>query len=81
MMTCKQLIEDFLADYLEATLSPALVAELEQHVAACAPCMSYLNTYKKTRELVRREAASDMPAEMKAVLRKFMLDQMAKDKS
>jgi len=81
MMTCKQLIEDFLADYLEATLSPALVAELEQHVAACAPCMSYLNTYKKTRELVRREAAPDVPAEMKAVLRKFMLDQMAKDKS
>jgi anti-sigma factor RsiW len=35
MMTCKELIEDFLADYLDATLSPEVVADLERHLERC----------------------------------------------
>lgn len=30
MLTCKEIIECFLADYLDASLSPQVVAELEQ---------------------------------------------------
>ncbi len=30
MLTCKEIIEDFLADSLDASLSPEVVAELEQ---------------------------------------------------
>lgn len=80
MLTCKDIIEDFLADYLDASLSPEVVAELERHLENCPPCLTYLNTYKRTRELVGRTAA-EMPPEMKAILRKFLLEQLAKDKT
>jgi hypothetical protein len=41
--------------------------------------MAYLNTYRKTRELVGRHTAQvDMPDEMKDILRRFMLKEMAK---
>ena len=30
------------------------MAELEQHLQRCAPCVAYLRTYKKTRELVNQ---------------------------
>jgi hypothetical protein len=37
MVTCKELILDFLADYLDATLSPEVTTELEQHLEPCPP--------------------------------------------
>jgi anti-sigma factor RsiW len=80
MLTCKDIIEDFLADYLDAALSPEVVAELERHFENCPPCLTYMNTYKRTRELVSRTAA-EMPPEMKAILRKFLVEQLAKEKS
>ena len=81
MLTCKEIIEGFLADYLDATLSPEIVAELEGHLANCPPCLAYLNTYKRTREVVGRTAPAEMPPEMKAILRKFLVEQLAKGKS
>jgi anti-sigma factor RsiW len=81
MMACKELIENFLADYLDAALSPETVAELERHLAICPPCAAYMNTYKRTRDLAARTAPADMPPEMKAILRRFMLKQLADDKT
>jgi hypothetical protein len=53
--------------------------EVEAHFRACAACMAYLNTYRKTRELVGRHAAQvAMPEEMKDILRRFMLKEIAK---
>ncbi len=80
-VTCKQFILDFLADYLDAKLSPETVADLERHLAICPPCVAYMNTYKRTRELVGRTVPTEMPQEMKAILRKFLLEQFAKEKS
>ena len=78
MITCKQLIEEYLADYLDATLSPVQAAELDHHLALCPPCVAYLNTYRKTRELVQKEAPPDIPPEMRAVLRKFILTRISR---
>lgn len=80
MLTCKELILDFLADYLDAALSPDEVAELERHLAVCKPCVAYLNTYRKTRELVGQVGRVEMPEEMRAILRQFLLKQLAKEK-
>lgn len=80
MLTCKEFIEGFLADYLDATLSPEMVADLERHLASCPPCVAYMNTYKRTRDLVGRTALAEMPAEMKTILRKFLLEQLAREK-
>ena len=75
-MTCKETIA-VLADYLEANLSPDLLAELERHLRACKPCVAYLNTYKKTRELTGRAGRVEMPPEMKRRLHRFLLATLA----
>ena len=78
-LKCKDVIVEFLADYLDRTLSPEVTREVEAHLRACAACMAYLNTYQKTRELVGRQAAQlSMPDEMKNILRRFMVEKMAK---
>jgi len=76
-LTCREVILDHLADYLDKTLSPDIIAELEQHLAECPECMAYLNTYKKTRDLTRQAMPQAMPEEMKAHLRAFLLKQLA----
>ena len=80
MMTCREFILDFLADYLDETLRPEILVELERHLESCPPCVAYLNTYKKTRDLIKEAAPADMPQEMKAILRKFLLQQLSKEK-
>ena len=74
-MTCKDAI-GVLADFLEQTLSPELLAELEHHLADCGPCRAYLETYRKTVELTGRAEHAEMPAEMKARLRSLLLDEL-----
>lgn len=76
-MTCKETIE-ILMDYLEATLSSEVNRELEEHLRGCPPCQAYLNTYRKTAELAGKVGRQEMPDEMKAHLREFLLAQLAK---
>lgn len=77
-LTCKEVILDYLSDYLDSILSPDIVEDLERHLAVCKPCVAYLNTYKRTRELTGQTAPPAMPDEMKAHLRQFLLQQLAK---
>jgi len=74
-MTCKDAIA-VLADYLEAAMSPELLAQLEQHLHDCAPCRAYLATYRKTKSLAAGASRVEMPEEMKLRLRDFLLTQL-----
>ena len=76
MPTCKELILDLLVDYLEQTLNPDVVSDLERHLQVCPPCVAYLNTYVKTRELIGQNQPVAMPEEMKTRLREFLLMQL-----
>ena len=71
-MTCREVIA-LLVDYLERTITPELVGALEDHLAGCEPCRAYLATYRKTRALGAQAARVEMPDEMKARLRQFLL--------
>ncbi len=77
-LMCKEFILDFLADYLEGTLTPDVVADLERHLGECEPCVAYLKTYRKTRELTGRAGRGEMPPEMRARLRVFLRKQLSK---
>lgn len=74
-MTCQQAI-DLLAEYLESTLSPDVLAGLEEHFRDCAPCRAYLATYRKTRDLTGVAGREEMPDEMKARLHRFLVEQL-----
>ena len=75
MMTCHDVI-DVLADYLEQALTPEMAADLERHLAGCEPCRAYLATYRRTRALGAQAARLEMPDEMKARLRQFLLERV-----
>jgi predicted anti-sigma-YlaC factor YlaD len=74
-VTCRDAIA-VLADYLEQALDPSTCAVLEHHLADCAPCRAYLATYAKTREIGAAAQRVPMPDEMKARLRRFLLDRL-----
>jgi anti-sigma factor RsiW len=77
-MTCQEAI-GLLADYLESTLTGAQLAQLEEHLTACDPCMAYLRTYRRTTELAARAERVEMPEEMKARLRQCLLVRLSSD--
>ena len=75
MMTCRDAI-DVLADYLDQALPPEVANALERHLAGCEPCRAYLATYRRTRALGAQAARLEMPDEMKARLRSFLLQRL-----
>ena len=79
-LTCRDLIA-LLLEYLEGSLGAATVARLERHLADCAPCRAYLNTYRRTPGLVREATRVPMPDELKARLRQLLLDELTAEPS
>ena len=77
-LTCEQVI-GLMADYLESALSPEVVAELEAHLAGCEPCVAYLRTYRRTKDLTAQTERVEMPEEMKTRLRRFLLDKLSSE--
>jgi anti-sigma factor RsiW len=60
-MTCRELIE-FLIDYLDGTLAPQERERFDAHLAVCAPCKRYLDSYRKTIRLAKSAVATmDVP--------------------
>jgi anti-sigma factor (TIGR02949 family) len=74
-MTCKEAIAK-LAEYLDAELTPAVVAKLQAHLRECAPCRAYLATYRKTKELAAKVNRVDMPEGVKTRLRALLVGQI-----
>ncbi len=74
MMNCKELV-DLLEDYCDGTMDERLRRDLEEHIRLCEPCMSFRNTYRVTRSLMRRPIRpSDIPEEMRARLKSFIME-------
>jgi anti-sigma factor RsiW len=51
-MTCQELI-DFLMRYLDGELTPPERQTFEEHLGACPPCVTYLETYRETVRVSR----------------------------
>jgi len=74
--TCGELLAS-LSDYADGSLEESLCRELEQHLAACDDCRVVLNTLKKTVELYRTKANSEMPAGVRERLfRRLSLEEL-----
>ena len=52
-MACPECIE-LLADYVDGALPKDQLELLEWHLDGCAPCVSFVNTYKGTVDAARR---------------------------
>ena len=76
-MTCREAIA-LMGEYLELVLTAATLGELEAHLRGCAPCAAYLSTYRRTAELTRATQRCEMPPEMRARLREFLVGQRSR---
>ena len=70
-MNCHEAI-DILADYLDAALTPDVLALLEAHLRVCAPCRAYLATYRRAAELAAKVNRVEMPPEVRQRLSEFL---------
>lgn len=63
-----------LSEYLDGELSPEECARFEQHIAACAPCVEFVESLRKSIEAAHRfhspAAPEHVPAEVEERLRK-----------
>lgn len=61
-MRCRDFINQ-LDDYLEGGLTKYSTLQCSRHIAACADCKSYLDSYQLTLNLARDSAVSDVSSE------------------
>jgi anti-sigma factor RsiW len=62
---CRQQLLD-LSAYLEGDLTPAAMAELDAHVAACECCGRMAASLRRAIALCRSDAARDLPPDVRA---------------
>jgi anti-sigma factor RsiW len=74
-VTCREAIA-LLSDYLDAVLGEDALRALEDHLQGCAPCVAYLNTYRRTRQVAATVNRVEMPEEMKQRLHDFLLQHL-----
>lgn len=58
MMCCRELINDFLMEYLDQGLPASTRADFESHLRVCPSCRAYLDTYKRTIEISKSVATA-----------------------
>ena len=53
-----------LSEYLDEDLEPGLCDELERHLDDCPPCRAFLDSLRRTVDLVRDLPATELPEEV-----------------
>ncbi|VTS08848.1 anti-sigma factor family protein [Tuwongella immobilis] len=74
-LTCRELC-GLLMDFLDGTMAPELRTQFEQHLCACPPCRTYLDTYKQTIRMTRMLPREPLPTELVARLQVLLEKEM-----
>jgi anti-sigma factor RsiW len=70
-ISCREVVE-LVTDYLDGALSPQDVERMEAHLAACPPCVTYVEQVRTTRRLAAEaEAELDHRPDRDALLAAF----------
>jgi anti-sigma factor RsiW len=56
-ISCREVVE-LVTDYLDGALSPAELERMEAHLAACPPCVTYVEQIRTTRRLAAAAEAA-----------------------
>lgn len=57
-------VSEFLTDYVEGALDPAVKTQFEEHLRYCKKCSALMSQYRKTVELTRDAAEVQPPPEL-----------------
>ncbi len=70
-LDCRECME-LLSDYVDGSLPKHRAEVLEWHLEGCAPCVSFVNTYKGTVDAARRLRETTLPPELQQKLVAFL---------
>jgi anti-sigma factor RsiW len=69
---CKEVFA-LLSDYLNLELPPDACAQIENHLAGCAPCVEFAESLRKTVELCHRYQPAELPEPLGAEAREQLI--------
>ena len=78
--TCRK-ANDFLTDYVEGRLDEKTARMFEEHIELCPNCDEYLEQYRETVRLVSEIPDSEVPPELEAKTREFLLSALEIEES
>jgi predicted anti-sigma-YlaC factor YlaD len=70
---CQECV-DLLTDYLDGYLESEVKDRLDEHLAGCAPCINFVRTFEKSKDLTNRlrEQQVNVPREVQDRLKSFL---------
>ena len=71
-MTCKRLVLDALLDYEQGEMPSTERAQFEQHLAACPPCLKFLDSYRATGRALRTLKPREIPPTLAKTVLEFV---------
>ncbi len=76
-LKCKECF-DLLMDYLEDNLESETQKKLDQHFAACLPCLNFLESYRDCSKMAQqlRDQQVEIPEELENRLKSFLQEHM-----
>jgi anti-sigma factor RsiW len=70
---CRDVLK-MLSEYLDLELPPDACQQVEQHLAGCPPCEEFAQSLRKTVDLCRRYAPSELPQPISQSARAKLLE-------
>lgn len=70
--SCKEVFS-LLSEYLNLELPPETCAQIEAHLADCAPCIEFNDSLRKTIELCRQYRPTELPGPLGKAARTQLL--------
>ena len=79
MLKCKECF-DLLMDYLDENLDAETRQRLDEHFAACPPCVNFLESYQSCSDMAQqlRDQLVEIPQELEGRLQAFLREEVAK---
>jgi len=71
MRSCTEIV-DLLSDYLDEGLPPGEQEAFDRHMAACPPCVEFLDSLRATQRATRGLRCDDIPKDVQKSLRAFL---------
>ncbi len=79
MLKCKECF-DLLMDYLDENLDAETRQRLDEHFAACPPCVNFLESYQSCSDMAQqlRDQLVEIPQELESRLKAFLRQEVTK---
>jgi anti-sigma factor RsiW len=78
-INCRKLILEYLVEYEDGSMAQADRQQLEEHFAACPPCVVFLKSYRATGRTLRMLKPRDIPKNLAEAVVRFVRSRCDKE--